>query len=181
MSATGQSSDGRAELVELAERGKRARRRRSERDYPAFEEVSAPLERFVRAYASADETARADARAFAKTSRDLGMWFLWASGNWTREFERALLPELLDLALASLSLEDAQLDPHNTLMALGLAWHRAVRAGVDPRPAFERAAAISSTGDTGFADLLRSFERSTFFAEDVRPCLEKPELEYEAE
>jgi hypothetical protein len=181
MSAGANVLDGGAELTELAERGKRARRRRSERDYPAFEEVSAPLERFVRAYALADEPARAEARAFAKTSRDLGMWFLWGSGNWTREFERALLPELLDLALASLSLEDAQLDPHNTLMALGLAWHRAVRAGVDPRPAFERAALISSTGDGGFADLLRGFERSAFFAEDVRPCLENAELEYEAE
>lgn len=173
--------DGCAELSELAERGKRARRRRSERDYPAFEAVIAPLERLVRAYLRADDTSRAEARAWAKTSLDVGTWLLWGGGHWTREFERAQLPELLDLALASLSVEDAQLDEHNTLMALGLAWHRAERASMDPRPAFERVALLSSPGEGGFAELVRGFERSAFFTESVRPCLGKPELGYEAE
>lgn len=175
------ATDPRGELEELAARARKARQRRSERDYPTWEEVSAPLERFVRAYVSADGAARADARAWAKTSLDIGTWFLWGGGNWTREFERAQLPELLDLALASLSVEDAQLDARDALLALGLVWHRAARAGLDPRPAFERVASLSSDTDDGFGELVRGFEGSDFFVEDIEPFLAKPELEYEAE
>jgi hypothetical protein len=116
-----------------------------------------------------------------KESLDMGAWLQWIAGDWARELEKTPDVATIELAFAALSLEDKVQDFRDTYLALGIVWHRAHRAGLDPRPALERVAALSSGGDAGFATFLRSLESSAFLADDVLPHLERPALAYEAE
>jgi len=182
MSTTPGTGDEVSSLLEaLCERARRARKRRSERDYPTLDEVLGPLERFVRRHLAANEAQRAADRAFTRGSFDLGSWLLWAAGHWAREFAAHGDPLALDLGLAALSIEDKQLDHRDTQLGFSLLWHRAVRRGHDPRPHFERAASMASSGPEGMASFLRGFESSACFREDVQPYLTAEVLACEPE
>lgn len=180
MSANTQD-DLEARLAVLADRGTRARLRRSERDYPALDEVRPVLDELVALYVSADETTRVRLRAVVAASMDVSSWLVWLAGEGQRAFETTGDAHPIELALAALSLEDKRVDERDTFLALGLVWHRMHRAGADPRAAFERAAVISSPGERGFAEFLRRFETSAFFREDVAPDFDRAELRYETE
>ena len=83
----------------------------------------------------------------------------------------------LERALAAVSLDDLRADARDVDELLARLWLAAVRAGLDPRAAFESTAAISnpSTGGGGafLAQRLREFEGSLAFKTRVAPELRK--------
>jgi hypothetical protein len=83
----------------------------------------------------------------------------------------------LERALAAVSLDDLRADARDVDELLARLWLAAVRAGLDPRAAFEATAAISnpSTGGGGafLAQRLRAFEGSLAFKTLVQPELRK--------
>lgn len=168
-------------LLTLAERAHRARLRSSKNAYPPLEEARPPLTAIVRRYLAADAPERARMRELVKRSLDLQTWLLWSACDWARGLVQAPELDTVELALGALSLEDKVLDFRDTYCALGLVWHRAHRANLDPRPAVERVAALSSAGDEGFAAFLKGLESSAFLTSDVLPHLDREALAYEHE
>lgn len=83
----------------------------------------------------------------------------------------------LDHALAAVSLDDLRADARDVDELLARLWLAAVRAGLDPRAAFEATAAISNPGTGGggafLAQHLREFEGSLAFKSRVAPELRK--------
>lgn len=167
-----------ARLAALAERARKARMRKNEREYPQLEDVQPVLAALVAAYRSAADTERERMRSSWRRSVDVQTWLYWIAGEWARGLAERCGGEDLENALAALSLEGGALSIEDAVEVLGVAWHRARRAGLDPRPAFEHAAVLS--GADALAELLRGFERSEFFAGEVAPHLDAPELAYEA-
>ncbi len=168
-----------ARLNALVERARRARMRKKEREYPPFEEVAPVLAALVAAYRAGGDAERERMRSTCRHVVDVQTWLTWIAAAWAREIADAQGAELLENALAALSLEGGARDADETLDVVGIVWHRAHRAKLDPRAAFERAAGRSGTD--AFADVLRDFERSEFHAEEIAPYLEAPVLPYETE
>lgn len=159
-------------LDRLTERARRARMRRSERDYPPLDAVQPVLAEWVAAYRSASESDRARMRERSRGAFDLQTWLLWSAAEWARKQTAAhVSSDELECALAALSLEDAELDAEESQLVLGIVWHRARRAELDLRSMIERVAALSTTHVGGFAPLLLAFEDSPFFTESVAPHL----------
>lgn len=167
-----------ARLAALAERARKARMRKNEREYPQLEDVQPVLAALVAAYRAATDAERERMRSTWRRALDVQTWLLWIAGEWARGLAAPNGAEDLENALMALSLEGGALAVEDALDVLGVAWHRARRAGLDPRPVFERAAAL--TGTDALAEVLRGFERSEFFASEVTPHLDAPELPYEA-
>lgn len=168
-------------LLSLAERAHRARLRSSKNAYPSLEEVRPPLTAIIRRYLESDAAERARLRQLVKGSLDLQSWLLWIACDWARGLAQTPDFGTVELALGAISLEDKVLDLRDAYLALGLVWHRAHRAGLDPRPVIERVVALSSTGEEGFAAFLEGLESSAFLASDVLPHLDRPTLAYEQE
>jgi hypothetical protein len=93
----------------------------------------------------------------------------------------------LDLALAAVSLENLTLDYRDSYVALGSLYLTALEVGVDPSPAFERAAEWSANeradGGQSVRGFFAGFEVSAYFAESVARRSEgvKSRLKIEAE
>ncbi len=168
-----------ARLLAVAQRAHRARLRRSQREYPAQSDVQPLLVELVEHYRNASEEERTRLRASCRASLDVLNWLQWMAGDRVSSFGAGADPAVLDVALAAMSLEDNALDFRDTYLILGQLWHRAHRRHVDPRPAIERAAALSSGGERGFAAFLLGLESSEFLREDVLPHLEHENLPYE--
>jgi hypothetical protein len=83
----------------------------------------------------------------------------------------------LERALAAVSLDDLRADALEVDELLARLWLAAVRAGLDPRAAFEATAAISNPGmgggGGGVADHLRAFEGSPAYKARVLPELRR--------
>ena len=81
----------------------------------------------------------------------------------------------LELALASISLDDGRVLSDQRDAALGRIYLAARRAGIDPGPALRKVAARSNPGTGGGGahtrEVLDCFERSVFFEREVRPKL----------
>ena len=81
----------------------------------------------------------------------------------------------LELGLAAVSLDDCRVENGQRDRALGRLYLAARRAGIDPKPAFEKVAAISnpSTGGGGAQtqQVLAGFDRSFYFEHHVRKQL----------
>jgi hypothetical protein len=81
----------------------------------------------------------------------------------------------LELALAAVSLDDGRVDARQRDAALGRLYLAAARAGIDPRPAFQKVAARSNPGTGGGGAhtraVLEGFPRSFYFEREVRPRL----------
>lgn len=81
----------------------------------------------------------------------------------------------LTRGLAAISIDDMRANYEDVLELLGRLWVTAAKAGIDPRAAFERVAAISNPGMGGggafMQQTLREFEGSPHFAAEVRPRL----------
>ncbi|MBI5364652.1 MAG: hypothetical protein HZA53_15860 [Planctomycetes bacterium] len=168
-------------LAALAERARRARMRHSEGEYPPLDEVQPVLAALVAAYRVADEAERARMRSCLRGKIDAQMWLLWVAGEWARGHAERRGADDFENALSALSLEDNGFDARDTYLALGVIWHRAHRSGGHLVPAIERVAALSSTGESGFAAFLLGLEQSSFLREDVLPHLTAETLPYEAE
>lgn len=164
----------------LAERARRARLRRSEREYPPIEEVQPVLAALVRAYGQAGEAERERMRETWRGVLDAQTWMLWLASEWARNGEAVEGLARFEDALRALSLEDAELDTEETQLVLGIVWHRARRAAVDLRPAIERVVGLSSSRASGLASMLLAFESSPFFAEVVAVHFGSERLPFEA-
>lgn len=176
MSAPDSTALPEARLLAVAERANRARLRRSEREYPSQADVQPLLLEIVELYRVAGDAERTRLRASCRASIDVSNWLQWLASERVSAFGSGADASVVDLALAATSLEDNAVDPRDTSLILGQLWHRAHRRGVDPRPALERAASISSES---FATFLRGLEGSEFLREDVLPHLEREALPYE--
>jgi len=81
----------------------------------------------------------------------------------------------LELALAAVSIDDGRVDIEQCEAALGRLYLAASRAGIDPKPHFAAAAAVSNPGTGGGGsrtrELLAGFDRSFYFQRHVRPQL----------
>lgn len=119
----------------------------------------------------------------AKLRADIGAAQTLLTEVWTYASQNAELvraPEdaaRLERALAAVSLDDLRADARDVDELLARLWIAAVRAGLDPRAAFEATAAISnpSTGGGGafLAQRLRDFEGTLTFKSRVAPELRK--------
>ena len=85
--------------------------------------------------------------------------------------------ERLELALAAVSLDDSRVDQHQRDEALGRLYLAAWRAGIDPKPAFAKVAAISNPSSGGGGSFTRqaleSFHRSFYFEHNIRQKLSR--------
>jgi hypothetical protein len=83
----------------------------------------------------------------------------------------------LDLALAAVSLDDTRVDVEQQRAALGRLYIAASRAGIEPEPHFDSAAAVSNPGTGGGGsntrEALAEFRSSYYFREHVRPQLSR--------
>jgi hypothetical protein len=83
----------------------------------------------------------------------------------------------LELALAAISIDDGRVDLEQCQAALGRLYVAASRAGLDPKPGFQAAAAVSNPGSGGGGsrtrELLAGFDRSFFFEQNVRAQLSR--------
>ncbi|MFO0847202.1 MAG: hypothetical protein U0871_01400 [Gemmataceae bacterium] len=108
------------------------------------------LEQLSEAYLAADADGRAAIRAFiAARATGADVWLMWTCAS--RLAERVAGPDAgpaLRLALAAVSADNCSADYRDTLGVLLKLYDRAERAGVDPGPAFEAAAALSADTPT---------------------------------
>ena len=95
-----------------------------------------------------------------------------------KQLENTGDPKWLREALLEFSILDSQEDPRDLNMILAELYLTAARAGIDPQPYFEEIAAISGSEPrdewgTNTKNFLANFHNYAFFAENVRPELEK--------
>lgn len=169
----------------LLERAKRARLRRSQREYPNEGEAQQAATKLVERFVAGDAAARARFRERVKSSQDLSSWLVFLATKECTELARTREPAHADRALAALALENAAHDPGVSESVLAVVWHRLHRAQLDPRAAFARATALAAEGAAdgadGLAPLLCDFERSELFRDEVAPHLEHERLALESE
>lgn len=130
-------------------------------------EVSAALDELCAHFLEAGPQERARIRAWIGASRAmLGALWSYAVGS-AEVVAGADAEERLTLGLTALSIDDGRTEIADVWRVLADLWVAAVRAGVDPRPAIERVAAVSNRGASGGAahmrELLLDFERSEHF------------------
>lgn len=100
----------------------------------------------------------------------------YVTGNTTR-LDTTVSPERLYPALLAVSIDNSNFgDYRDVLVMLGNLWLTAARAGIDPKPHFERVAAISSAtvhkqGNKSTQEILATFDASAYFQEAVQPYL----------
>jgi hypothetical protein len=82
---------------------------------------------------------------------------------------------MLTRGLAAISLDDVRSDYQDVLEALARLWIAARKAGLDPKPEFERVARASNPGMGGGGAFMQrtllEFESSSYFRDHVRPRL----------
>lgn len=163
----------------LLERAKRARARRSQREYPSEGEAQGATAKLVERFVAAAAARRDELRARVKGSQDLASWLVFLASKECTELARTRDASHADRALAALALENGALDRDVSESVLAVAWHRLHRAELDPRAAFARAASLAERGEAGLAPLLREFESSELFRDEVGPHLELEKLPLE--
>jgi hypothetical protein len=108
------------------------------------------LERLCAEYLETDADGRAAVRAFVAAKATGGdLWLMNECAH--RLAERVTGPDAapaLRLALAAVSAENCVLDSRDTQLVLAKLYERAERAGLDPQPEFEAAAALSADSPT---------------------------------
>lgn len=120
---------------------------------------------------------RAKLRADVGASRTL-LAEVWAYASQNAELVRAPGDRVrLERALAAVSLDDLRADALEVGEILARLWLAALRADLDPRAAFEAAAAVSNPGTGGggafLARHLREFEGSPAYKSRVLPELRR--------
>jgi hypothetical protein len=128
-------------------------------------------------YAGTDTESRGVLRDTVSTSQDLGVLCLWFAG-WARQLlESTASPEWLRRAVTAAVLSDTGPDYRDWYLTLGDVWITAVNHGLDPRPAFARAAAAAPGKEDppgrSTTQMLAGFEQSAYFAESVAPALRR--------
>lgn len=103
---------------------------------------------------------------------------LWSYAEQNVELSRSPADERRLLrALCAVSLDDLRADMQQVDELLARIWLAAVRAGIDPRPAFESVAKVSNPGTGGGSAFtrshLRGFERSLAFKRLVEPAVNR--------
>lgn len=130
-------------------------------------EVSAALDDLCAHFLEAGPQERARIRAWIGASRSM-LEALWSYALGSAEVVAGDDAERrLELGLAALSIDDGRTEIEDVWRVLADLWVAAVRAGIDPRPAIARVAAVSNKGASGGAahmrELLEGFERSEHF------------------
>jgi hypothetical protein len=120
---------------------------------------------------------RAKLRADVGHSPDLleAVWsYAWQGAELLRSGDDG---QRLERALAAVSIDDLRADVEQVDALLARLWLAAVRAGLDPQPAFEAVAAVSNPGMGGggacLAPRLEGFAGSLAFKREVAPQLER--------
>ena len=130
------------------------------------------LEQLCESYLATDADGRAAIRAFiAGRAKGPDVWLMWTCAD--RLAERVTGPDVLPalrLALAAASVDNCSADYRDTLGVLLKLYARAERAGIDPRPPFEAAAALAADSPTpggcaSVAELIRKVGSREVFLE----------------
>jgi hypothetical protein len=150
-----------------------------------LEKLVATLEEVCRLYLETADANRRTIRDFFKSSYVVPRYLLGLAHSLADQIETGGGEGACLIALAAISIENNRTDYRDTFVILGRLYHRALRAGLDPRRLFDRAARLSSDqidfdyNRSSMREFLSRFEQSAFFQADVAPYLGAEQLPLE--
>jgi len=130
-------------LAAVLQRGREAERAQRQRDDP-HPAMFACIDDLVCAYAGADAASRAAMRAAVARTRGFANAVLGYAYRMSERVRAQRDVGALQRGLVALSIENCSRDYRDVLLALAELWVAAEAIGIEPRPAFEAAAELSS-------------------------------------